>query len=103
MTFELNGITRQTTIADKTVAPQGKARAKADANDPKQIGASIPGMITSLAVSVGSKVQKGDKLLTLEAMKMHTTVNSPADGVVQEVAVAIGDTVESKDLLVRLG
>ncbi|MDQ3814746.1 MAG: biotin/lipoyl-binding protein, partial [Armatimonadota bacterium] len=61
-----------------------------------------PGMITSIAVSVGTKVAKGDKLLTLEAMKMYTTVSSPVAGVVEEIPVKVGDTVESKDLLVRL-
>jgi pyruvate carboxylase len=47
-------------------------------------------------------VSKGDKLVTLEAMKMYTTINSPIDGVVEEILVAVSDTVESKDLLVRL-
>ncbi len=102
VTFELNGMTRQATVADKTVQPQQRARSKAEAGDANQVGAPIPGMITSVACSVGGKVKKGDKLLTLEAMKMYTTLNSPADGVVEEILVAVGDTVESKDLLVRL-
>jgi pyruvate carboxylase len=59
-------------------------------------------MVTELACSAGSKISKGDKLLTLEAMKMYTTINAPADGVIEDVAVAVGDAVESKDLLVRL-
>ncbi|HVF09806.1 MAG TPA: biotin/lipoyl-containing protein, partial [Abditibacteriaceae bacterium] len=102
ITFELNGMTRQTTVIDKSVQPTTKSREKADPADPLQIGAPIPGMITSVACSVGHKVAKGEKLLTLEAMKMYTTINSPADGVVEEIYAAVGDTVESKDLLVRL-
>ncbi len=102
VTFELNGVTRQTTVTDKSVQPKEKAREKADPSDPRQISAPIPGMITSIAVSVGTKVAKGDKLLTLEAMKMYTTVSSPVAGVVEEIPVKVGDTVESKDLLVRL-
>jgi pyruvate carboxylase len=35
-------------------------------------------------------------------MKMQTTVAAPADGLVAEIAVQVGDTVEAKDLLVRL-
>jgi pyruvate carboxylase len=35
-------------------------------------------------------------------MKMQTTVYAPCDGVVSEVTVEVGDTVESKDLLVRI-
>ena len=45
---------------------------------------------------------KGDKLLMMEAMKMQTTVYAPAAGVVEVLTVAISDTVESKDLLVKL-
>ena len=57
------------------------------------------GLIAQLSVSVGSKVAKGDKLLMMEAMKMQNTVYAPVDGVVSELHVALGDTVESKDLL----
>jgi len=53
-------------------------------------------------VSVGHKVSKGDKLMMIEAMKMQTTVSSPVDGVVDEIHVGLGDTVESKDLLLKL-
>jgi pyruvate carboxylase len=84
------------------VAPKTKARAKADSDDSKQVGAPIPGMITSIATTVGSKVAKGDKLLTLEAMKMQTTLYAPEDGIVGELLVLVGDSVESKDLLVKL-
>jgi pyruvate carboxylase len=53
-------------------------------------------------VSVGSKVAKGDKLLMMEAMKMQNSVYAPCDGVVAELHVALGDTVEAKDLLLRI-
>jgi pyruvate carboxylase len=59
-------------------------------------------MVTSIAVSIGTKVAKGDKLLTLEAMKMQTTLYSPANGVVEEIHMRVGESVESKDLLIRL-
>jgi pyruvate carboxylase len=45
---------------------------------------------------------KGDKLLTMEAMKMQTTLYAPCDGTVEEVQAKVGDTVESKDLLVLI-
>ncbi len=100
--FELNGMARTATITDKSVKATVKTRDKADPGDPKQVGAPIPGMVTSVACSVGGKVAKGDKLITLEAMKMYTTINAPADGVVDEISAQVGETVESKDLLVRL-
>ena len=102
VTYELNGMTREAPIADKSLAEKVKVRPKANLADPRQIPAPIPGLIATIAVSVGSKVHKGDKLLMMEAMKMQTTVSAPLDGVVEELLVNIGDTVESKDLLLKL-
>ncbi len=89
-------------ITDKSVAPKTKARPKADLADPAQVAAPIPGLIATLSTSVGAKVAKGDKLLMMEAMKMQTTVYAPCDGIVSELHAALGDTVESKDLLARI-
>jgi pyruvate carboxylase len=100
--FELNGMPREAVVQDKAVAPKSKSRAKADEKDAHQLGAPIPGMVTALTVSVGSKVAKGDKVVTLEAMKMQTTIYAQQDGVVAELQVAVGDSVEAGDLLVKL-
>jgi pyruvate carboxylase len=102
VTYELNGITRVTHIADKSAKAEKKSRAKADPADPLQAGAPIPGIITAINVSVGTKVAKGDKLFTMEAMKMQTTIYAGADGVVSEINVSVGENVESKDLLAKL-
>ena len=102
VTYELNGMTRETPIADKNLAAKVKHRSKATLTDPRQIAAPIPGLIATIAVTAGQKVNKGDKLLMMEAMKMQTTVSAPLDGVVEEILVNIGDTVESKDLLMKL-
>jgi pyruvate carboxylase len=100
--FELNGMARQLSIVDKSAKPTVKARVKADPAKPAEVGAPIPGLVTALAVSVGAKVAKGDKLLTLEAMKMQTTIYASADGVVEEICVQNGDAVESKDLILKI-
>ncbi len=100
--FELNGVTRQTTIADRSVTPKTKARIKADPAIPTEVGAPIPGLITALSVGVGAKVTKGERIVMMEAMKMQTTIYAPCDGVIGEVPVKVGDTVESKDLLMRV-
>ncbi|HUD46168.1 MAG TPA: pyruvate carboxylase [Candidatus Baltobacteraceae bacterium] len=102
VTFELNGMTREASIVDRSVQAKAKTRPKADLADPLQVGAPIPGLITSLAVSVGTKVSKGDKLLTLEAMKMQSTLYASGDGTVDAILAQVGDTVESKDLLMKL-
>jgi pyruvate carboxylase len=100
--FELNGMARQLAIVDRSVKPTVKARVKADPAKPAEVGAPIPGLVTALAVSVGAKVAKGDKLLTLEAMKMQTTIYASFDGVVNEICVSNGDALESKDLIMKI-
>ncbi len=102
ISYELNGVPRESVVLDKSIAPKSKTRIKADTSDPLQIGAPIPGMVTALSATVGGKVAKGDKLATLEAMKMQTTLYAHADGVIAEVHVAVGDSVEAGDLLVKV-
>ena len=62
----------------------------------------MPGMVASIAVSVGHKVEEGDNLLTLEAMKMFTTITAPVSGTVDAIHVEPGDNIEAKDLLMML-
>lgn len=101
--FELNGQPREVQVKDKSLKGALAERQKADSTNPNHIAAPIPGAITSVHVNAGQAVKKGDRLLVMEAMKMQTTVNAPADGTVQEVLVKVGETVEPKDLLVLLG
>ena len=100
--YELNGMPREVTVVDKSLQATKKARVKADASNQLEIGAPIPGMITAIGPGNGARVSKGDKLVTLEAMKMQTTLYAPCDGSVEEIAVAAGDAVDAGDLLVRL-
>jgi len=80
----------------------GKERRKAAADSPDEIGAPIPGMITWTGPGSGARVKKGDKLLVMEAMKMQTTVYAPRDGIIEELAASVGETVDGGDLVVRL-
>ena len=100
--FELNGQPREVQIRDKSLKSSVPERAKADSTNPHHIAAPIPGAVTSVHVQAGQAVRKGEPLLVMEAMKMQTTVNAPADGKVKEVFVKPGETVEPKDLLVVL-
>jgi len=100
--FELNGYPRHVQIVDRSIATVVKTTVKADPANPLQVGAPMPGMIASIAVQPGAKVKEGDALLTLEAMKMFTTVTAPTGGTVQDVLVSVGGTVESKDLMITL-
>jgi pyruvate carboxylase len=97
--FELNGQPREVSILDKSLKVESGQRTKADPSLPGHVGAPIPGAITAIAVEIGDKIKKGDRLLVMEAMKMQTTVYAPMDGRVQDLLAKVGETVEAKDLL----
>lgn len=101
--YELNGMPRESVVADNSLKTTAKtSRAKGEAGNPAHACAPMPGMVTDVAVSPGQVVKEGDKLITLEAMKMLTTVCAGADGVVTDLLVKKGDQVDSDDLLVKL-
>ena len=101
--FELNGQPREVSVQDKSLKVQKVERAKADPANAGQVGAPIPGAVTSIIVETGDIVSKGDRLLVIEAMKMQTTVYAPVSGKVVEKLVQVGETVDTKDLLMILG
>ena len=98
--FELNGQPREVLVTDKSLVSSVQSHRKADQNDDNHIGSSMPGMVASVAVAVGDKVRKGQVVLTLEAMKMETTLHFDKSGWVEEVLVQAGTQVEAGDLLV---
>jgi propionyl-CoA carboxylase alpha chain len=61
--------------------------------------APMPGKVIDLKVKVGSKINKGDTLVVLEAMKMEHTVKAVEDGVIDELFVSQNDQVENGALL----
>ena len=99
--LRVNGQPRPVSVRDRSVAPSATANRRADAGDPQHVGAALPGVVL-LKVAAGETVTKGQALATIEAMKMESTVTSPADGTVTEVAVTSGSQVEAGDLLVVL-
>ena len=62
----------------------------------------MPGQVVQVAVSTGEEVAKGQKLLSIEAMKMETALNAPIGGRVKEVHIRPGATVDARDLLITL-
>ena len=97
----VNGQPRPVRVRDRSVQVESKRARRADPADPKQVGAALPGLVMP-KVQVGDRVQKGQALAVVEAMKMESTVSSPADGTVAELAIADGVNVEVGDLLVVL-
>lgn len=99
--FELNGQPRQINIKDENVQSSVATRAKVDKGNEKQIGATMPGTVLEVSCSKGDHVDKGDNLLTTEAMKMETTIQAPFRGVIKEIHVGKGDSIAVDDLLIE--
>ncbi|MGI9080984.1 MAG: biotin/lipoyl-containing protein, partial [Thermoleophilaceae bacterium] len=96
--FELNGQPREVKVRDRSLAPPPERR-EADPDDAGHVAAPMRGVVVSLAVAKGQRVEKGDRLASIEAMKMETAVFAETDGVVEEVVAAVGTNVHADDLL----
>ena len=97
--FSLNGHGRQVQVRDRSRASSVQERRKAERDNPKHVGASMPGTVIGVHVKAGDKVAAGAPLLTLEAMKMEMVVRSPRAAQVSEVVAALKTSVQPGDLL----
>ena len=70
--------------------------------DHAAVSTQIPGLILEVLVKPGQRVRRGQGVVVLEAMKMANTVETPWDGTVKRVVVAVGQTVAKGALLVEL-
>jgi pyruvate carboxylase len=99
--FELNGQPRIVKVPDRAHGAVGAAAMrKAEDGNATQVGAPMPGVISTVAIAVGQDVKAGDVLVSIEAMKMETALHAERDGKVQEVLVTPGAQIDAKDLLV---
>jgi biotin carboxyl carrier protein len=83
------------------VTPEAAPRA-APAGGSGDIPSPLAGKVVSIDVAVGAQVQPGQKVLTLEAMKMNTVVSAPAGGTVKAILVSAGDPVEEGQPLLTI-
>ena len=67
-----------------------------------EIEAPMPGRVTAIDVLQGEKVAKGQRLLTLEAMKMEHALTAPFDGMIAELSASAGQQVAEGQMLVRV-
>ncbi|MBS7701384.1 MULTISPECIES: pyruvate carboxylase [unclassified Chelatococcus] len=100
--FELNGQPRIVKVPDRNRVASRPVCRKAEAGHPGQVGAPMPGVISTVAVSAGQAIKAGDVLLSIEAMKTETSLHADRDGTVSEVLVKAGDQIDTKDLLLTL-
>lgn len=84
------------------LAAQPKAAAKS-ASAVGDVNSPLAGIVKSIDAAVGAVVKVGDSVVTLEAMKMFTSINAPTDGTITAIHVATGDAVDEDQPLFTLG
>ncbi len=100
--FELNGQPRSVNVADRTLEGVAHKHPKADLDNANHVAAPMPGKISTVAVKKGQTVKEGERLLSIEAMKMETAVYAPRAATVADVLVKSNSVIVARDLLVVL-
>ncbi len=95
----LNGQLRPVVVRDRSIASEVPTAEKADRSNPDHIAAPFAGVVT-VGVADGDKVEAGQTIATIEAMKMEAAITAPKAGTVSRVAVSATAQVEGGDLLV---
>jgi biotin carboxyl carrier protein len=70
-------------------------------NEEKVCRSPISGIVVRVNTKIGQKIQVGDGVLVLEAMKMETDITAPVSGTVSRITVNIGDSVKGGQVLVE--
>ena len=100
--FELNGQPRKISVPDRSITSGITRTPKADESNPLHVPAPMPGVIANINVKVGQAVERGDLLITIEAMKMESGIHADRSGIIGAIHVGVGGQVDAKDLLVEL-
>lgn len=100
--FELNGQARSIFVRDESASTEEITRERCDPDNPGSIGAPMPGLVVSIDLKAGQKVEAGEVLALMNAMKMETAVNAPLSGTIKRVVAKQGQTLAAGDLLLEI-
>ena len=90
------------TSVRQTLTPQISSPAQTPVTGPGSVVSPLAGTVVEVHATVGQAVKQGDRLITLEAMKMNTAVVAPSDGRVSEISAEPGVTVQEGQVLMSL-
>ncbi|MBP2656959.1 MAG: gcdC [Firmicutes bacterium] len=114
-TVEVNGVPYSVVVKEKGVtsviapavalapAPAPKAAPAEVAAGDTPITAPMPGKITRIIAKAGAKVNRGDIILILEAMKMQNEIGASTAGIVKSIHVGIGQNVKPGEIMAVIG
>jgi len=95
------GAVRVPAAAPSPASPVAAPAGSANVNEEKVCRSPISGIVVKIPAQVGQKIQPGDILLVLEAMKMETNITAPIAGVIAKLNVNAGDGVQGGQVLVE--
>src|SRR6185436_10380338 len=95
----INGQLRPVLVRDQSVAADVPAAEKADRTNPDHVAAPFAGVVT-VNVATGDKVEAGQAVATIEAMKMEATIPARKSGIIVPVAVAKTAKVDGSHLFI---
>lgn len=102
LTLKINGQSHEVQLQDHMDLLLEKLGIDASADQGMQdLKAPMPGLVVEVFVQPGDMVAKGDKLMTLEAMKMENILKAQGDGEVKSVQVGKGDSVEKNQVMIQ--
>ncbi len=102
MTLKINGKTLEIDIKDRHDLLLDKmGMKKSSAVKINDLKAPMPGLILDVCVSIGQSVNKGDKLVVLEAMKMENVIKASGSGIVKALKAKKGESVEKGHVLIE--
>jgi pyruvate carboxylase len=104
LVFEVNGRRSAVKIKDQAanIAATASQIVYADAEDPNEIGANIPGNIIKVLINEGDEVAEKQPIAVIEAMKMETNILAPSKGVVDKIYIKEGQQVKAGELIAKL-
>jgi biotin carboxyl carrier protein len=100
----MDGFTFETEVLDErilllqSISQKGQSTHRGNV----KIKAPMPGLVVKVLATEGDTIDKGTKVVIIEAMKMENVLASPAAGIVQKVYVNEGQTVEKDAILVEI-
>jgi len=98
--IQIDGRAYQVQISDAVDQQILKMNLKSKkSNQLKELRAPMPGLVRQVNVQVGDQVDSGDSLFILEAMKMENVLKSPVNGIVSDLFVKPGESVEKNQIL----
>jgi propionyl-CoA carboxylase alpha chain len=96
-------VTVESALGPVALTPLPRFTDPSDAIEAGSLLAPMPGTVLRVAVALGDQVSAGDPVLWLEAMKMEHRISAPADGVISELPVEVGQQVSVGTVLAVVG